>query len=178
MTRSTFSTFVPTIVAKNTFNTPKRKLLRAMKFIALCILLFAKHCEAIGGGSPSTGTQSHHPYDHNKDLEKLKTHAQTSPMKVTRRTSSSWDHRHGQGSRKSSMEADENASTGAADDDTSDVAKSRVVNDGFVRHSAAAIVTNILEVSEVIERSSVFDFDKDRLYGKDEKKIHMKTNQD
>lgn len=76
------------------------------------------------------------------------------------------------------MEADENASTGAADDDTSDVAKSRVVNDGFVRHSAAAIVTNILEVSEVIERSSVFDFDKDRLYGKDEKKIHMKTNQD
>jgi hypothetical protein len=77
------------------------------------------------------------------------------------------------------MEADENASAGAADDDTSDVAKSRVVNDGFVRHSAAAaIVTNILEVSEVIERSSVFDFDKDHLYGKDEKKTHMKTDQD
>jgi hypothetical protein len=39
-----------------------------------------------------------------------------------------------------------------------------------VRHSAAIdnVVTNILEASEVIERSSVFDFDKDH-HEKDEK---------
>jgi len=137
-------------------------------------MLFTKHCEAIGGGSPSTGTQSHHPYDHNKDLEKLKTHAQTSPIKVTQRKSSSFGQHHEQGRRNSSMEVDENASVGAVDEDMSDGAKSRVtmmgLKNGFVRHSAAIdnVVTNILEASEVIERSSVFDFDKDH-HEKDEK---------
>jgi hypothetical protein len=170
----------PTIFDNIPFAKPKSTTLRTIKFIALGFLLFAsQYCEAIGGGSPSTGTQSHHPYDHNKDLEKLKTHAQTSPIKVVRRASSSLGQHHDQGSWKSSMEADENPSTGAADDDVSDVAKSRVVmmglKNGFVRHSAAIdnVVTNILEASEVIERSSVFDFEKDRRNGKDEKKTNQ-----
>lgn len=65
------------------------------------------------------------------------------------------------------MVADENASAGTVDEDISHGAKSRVtmmgLKNGFVRHSAAIdnVVTNILEASEVIERSSVFDFDKD-----------------